>query len=99
MQIVMLQTITDSLNGGRTTQTFLKSVTYDLPNNIGQLWIGRGWARAAAAPARDAPARSQADGPARARAERAGGPADGLPVKQSSQANNEPRTTNHEKKE
>lgn len=56
MDIVMLQTVpNESTNGGRTTQTFLKGATYPVPDEIGQLWIGRGWATAtktsAAAPA------------------------------------------------
>lgn len=56
MNIVMLQTIPgESINNGRTTQTFVKDATYPVPDEIGQLWIGRGWATAtktsAAAPA------------------------------------------------
>lgn len=51
MDIVMKQTVTDSLNGGRTTQEFLKGSAYQLPDEIGQLWIGRDWAVAAAKPA------------------------------------------------
>lgn len=48
MDIVMLRTIPgESINAGRTTQTFLKGATYSVPDEIGQLWIGRGWAEAA----------------------------------------------------
>ena len=49
MTIIMQQTIRDSINGGVTTQTFAKDGRYDVPDPIGQLWIGRGWASAAAA--------------------------------------------------
>lgn len=48
MDIVMLQTVPgESINGGRTTQAFLTGATYPVPEAIGQLWIGRGWASAA----------------------------------------------------
>ena len=47
MHILMTQTITESLNGGRTKQEFLKGGAYAVPDEIGQLWIGRGWATAA----------------------------------------------------
>jgi len=48
MDIVMLQTIPDeSINDGRTKQTFVQGGCYPVPDPIGQLWIGRGWARAA----------------------------------------------------
>lgn len=47
MDIVMRQTMTESINGGRTTQEFVKGGTYTLPDDVGQLWIGRGWAIAA----------------------------------------------------
>ena len=46
MHIVMAQTITESLNEGRTKQEFLKGAAYEVPDPIGQLWIGRGWATA-----------------------------------------------------
>lgn len=54
MDIVMQQTIHESINGGRTTQAFAKGETYPVPDDIGQLWIGRGWAMAKAAPPPDA---------------------------------------------
>lgn len=48
MEIVMLQTMPgESINGGRTTQAFVQGRTYPVPDPIGQLWIGRGWATAA----------------------------------------------------
>jgi hypothetical protein len=46
----MLQTITESLNGERTTQTFCQGATYPVPDQVGQLWIARGWAEAAQPP-------------------------------------------------
>lgn len=52
MNIVMLQAIPgESINAGRTTQDFLKGATYSVPDEIGQLWIGRGWAQARTAAA------------------------------------------------
>lgn len=45
MTIIMQQTIRDSINGGVTTQTFAQDGRYDVPTSVGQLWIGRGWAR------------------------------------------------------
>lgn len=52
MDIVMLQTISgESINAGRTTQEFLKGATYPVPDEIGRLWIGRGWAQATTAAA------------------------------------------------
>jgi len=47
MEIVMTQTIQDSINGSRTQQQFLKGASYQVPDSVGQLWIGRGWATAA----------------------------------------------------
>lgn len=49
MHIVMAQTITDSINEGRTRQEFFKGAPYQVPDEVGQLWIGRGWATAASA--------------------------------------------------
>ncbi len=50
MDIIMLQTIPDeTINGGATRQDFIQGACYPVPDAIGQLWIGRGWARAAAA--------------------------------------------------
>lgn len=54
MDIVMQQTINESINSGRTKQEFAKGASYPVPDDIGQLWIGRGWAMAKAAPAPDA---------------------------------------------
>ncbi len=51
MTLVMTQTITESVNGGRTAQEFLKDGTYLVAADIGQRWIGRGWARRTADPA------------------------------------------------
>lgn len=45
MTIIMQQTIRESINDGRTQQTFEKGARYDVPTAVGQLWIGRGWAR------------------------------------------------------
>lgn len=42
----MTQTLTESLNGGRTTQVFVAGGRYLVPDHLGQLWIGRGWATA-----------------------------------------------------
>ena len=44
MDIMMRQTLTESINGGRTTQSFVAGGRYLVPDHIGQLWIGRGWA-------------------------------------------------------
>lgn len=65
MTIVMQQTIRDSINGGVTTQTFAKDGRYDVPTAVGQLWIGHGWARAAAARSLElSPGLSGSSGPA-----------------------------------
>jgi hypothetical protein len=48
MDILMQQTMKESINGGRTTQEFVKGLPYQVPDDIGQLWVGRGWAVAAA---------------------------------------------------
>jgi len=45
----MLQTVNESINEGRTKQDFIAGARYDVPLAVGQLWIGRGWARSATA--------------------------------------------------
>lgn len=47
MDIVMKQTMTESINGGRTTQEYVKGSIYHVPDEVGQVWISRGWAEAA----------------------------------------------------
>lgn len=49
MEIVMQHTMRESVNGGRTVQEFVKGSGYSVPDDIGQLWVGHGWALAAAA--------------------------------------------------
>ena len=62
MDIVMLQDANESINGGATKQDFLKDRRYTVPDPIGQAWIGRGWARAAAPANAAAPAPAAAKG-------------------------------------
>jgi hypothetical protein len=45
--VLMRETVTESLNDGRTRQTFDKGRLYRLPGPLAQQWIGRGWALAA----------------------------------------------------
>lgn len=45
--VLMQETVTESLNDGRTRQTFDKGRLYSLPGPLAQRWIGRGWALAA----------------------------------------------------
>lgn len=48
MVVVLMQdNVTESLNDGRTRQTFDKGRLYSLPGPLAQQWIGRGWALAA----------------------------------------------------
>ena len=49
MDVIMLQTIRESINEGRTAQEFVKDLPYQVPDAVGQLWIARGLAVAAAA--------------------------------------------------
>lgn len=51
MDVIMKQTLTESINGGRTTQSFVAGGRYLVPDHIGQIWVGRGWATAV--PARE----------------------------------------------
>jgi len=62
MNILMRQTLTESINGGRTTQAFVKGSTYPVPDDVGQLWIGRGWATAASAAAGEMSGTSETGG-------------------------------------
>lgn len=49
MDVIMRQTLTESINGGRTTQAFVAGGRYLVPDHIGQIWVGHGWATAASA--------------------------------------------------
>jgi len=53
MEIVMTRTVKDSINDGRTTQTFEQGHRYEVPTAVGQLWIARGDARAASSETRE----------------------------------------------
>jgi hypothetical protein len=45
--VLMQETVTDTVNDGRTRQSFEKGRLYSLPGPLAQQWIGRGWALAA----------------------------------------------------
>jgi len=45
--VLMQETVTESVNDGRTRQPFEKGRLYSLPGPLAQQWIGRGWALAA----------------------------------------------------
>lgn len=49
MDVLMMKTINESINEGRTAQEFVKGLPYQIPDEIGPVWIERGWAVAAAA--------------------------------------------------
>ena len=50
MDVIMRQTLTESINGGRTTQSFVAGGRYQVPDRVGQIWVGRGWAEASVKP-------------------------------------------------
>lgn len=45
--VLMQETVTESVNDGRTRQQFERGRLYSLPSPLAQQWIGRGWALAA----------------------------------------------------
>ncbi len=62
MDVVMLKEVPhESLNGGRTRQTFVQGERYDVPDEIARRWIKDGWAAAPGA-ANKAPGERHGDG-------------------------------------